>query len=322
MDILKQSNYLTNAFYSCTGLQKNILYEILTQLQEYTNMDFSKVPKELSFPLDIKKLTPHNNYARVRKAIDDMYNMEVAYWYTNKENKKVLVRTHIFDRQENVEGSSTINLVLKPKSIPLLLDCGFQGLLSGKPIGPGYTTYQRKVAMELQSVFSKRMYEYINSWSDKGGVIAKLEDVKQRLGIENKYKRFADLRKMVLDVAQKELKEKADLYFEYDKKSKDGKIAYLFIKVIKKPEYIKNNKSLDRVRALFTDKESKRILELLENWNVYNVKAIEDILISRKAKFKAWYKENQEKIATGKIRNPGYALMRDFGYINPKKTKK
>jgi plasmid replication initiation protein len=42
-----------------------------------------------------------------------------------------------------------------------------------------------------------------------------LEEFRKIFKLENKYKQPSDLKKRVLDRAQKELKQKADLYFEY-----------------------------------------------------------------------------------------------------------
>ncbi|WP_341481200.1 replication initiation protein [Salinibacter ruber] len=42
-----------------------------------------------------------------------------------------------------------------------------------------------------------------------------VEDLRRQLSIENKYSKFSDLKRSVLEQAREELKEKADIYFTY-----------------------------------------------------------------------------------------------------------
>jgi len=42
-----------------------------------------------------------------------------------------------------------------------------------------------------------------------------IEEIRELLGCEDSYSRFSDFRRLVIDKAQEELKEKADIYFTY-----------------------------------------------------------------------------------------------------------
>lgn len=97
-----------------------------------------------------------------------------------------------------------------------------------------YTTYSLKYIMPMTSKFSLRFYEYIKSYANYGEIIEiDLEELKDVLLSENdgvrdpnKYKKFADFRRRVLDKAIEETNRYTDINLEI-----------LEIKVIKRVPY-------------------------------------------------------------------------------------
>lgn len=97
-----------------------------------------------------------------------------------------------------------------------------------------YTTYSLKYIMPMTSKFSLRFYEYIKSYANYGEIIEiDLEELKDVLLSENdgvrdpnKYKKFADFRRRVLDKAIEETNRYTDINLEI-----------MEIKVIKRVPY-------------------------------------------------------------------------------------
>ena len=97
-----------------------------------------------------------------------------------------------------------------------------------------YTTYSLKYIMPMTSKFSLRFYEYIKSYANYGEIIEiDLEELKDVLLSENdgvrdpnKYKKFADFRRRVLDKAIEETNRYTDINLEI-----------LEIKVLKRVPY-------------------------------------------------------------------------------------
>lgn len=84
-----------------------------------------------------------------------------------------------------------------------------------------FMTYRIKDVLGLKSKYAMRLYEILKSYCYKNQLIKKIElkELKNMLGIkENEYKRFYDLDKRVLKVAEKEINAKTNINFSYDPK--------------------------------------------------------------------------------------------------------
>ena len=98
-------------------------------------------------------------------------------------------------------------------------------------IGGGFTSFQKTIAISLSSIYSKSLYELCCRWVDRGGYNCTIEEFKMHLSIIDKYKQIAHLRNKVLNTSEKELKQKADLYFTYSLKKDGRKYTTISIKI-------------------------------------------------------------------------------------------
>ena len=97
-------------------------------------------------------------------------------------------------------------------------------LLRLKDAGCGFTQYYLEQTTSLQSKHSLRLYELLRQFLPlkkvKEGVTSgfrriAVSDLREYLGVKNKYPKFKDFREKVLELAQCELAEKTDLLFEF-----------------------------------------------------------------------------------------------------------
>lgn len=201
-----QPNQITNARYEFTALQKNIIYEILGKVQMHMNKD-EFLDKDLFnnfiVSLDVQSLTNGKNHKVVWDAAEKLQGMSFKFDYDAADGKHrrsaVLVTT-----ADHRYGSGTVELTINSDAIPVLLY-----------IGKGFTQFQKTIAITLRSIHAKRMYELCNRWKDKKGFVMSLKEFKQTLNVEKKYSKIYDLKSNVLNVARNELKESADVWFDY-----------------------------------------------------------------------------------------------------------
>ena len=104
-------------------------------------------------------------------------------------------------------------------------------------LAKNYTEYSLTVAMSLRSEYSQRLYEYCGQFRSSGGFRMKVQDMKEKMKIVEKYVRYASFKKKVVDVAHRELKElykqgQCDLYFEYSEEKNGRSVETLRFKVI------------------------------------------------------------------------------------------
>jgi len=216
-----QPNNITEAKYDFTSLQKNIIYQMIGCLQPLMTRDIIYLDKlsreELKVSIKVSTLAGKNNHDDVIKQAEALMSKIFRYEYDkgSKKHRKSTVLIHDVDHEYY---SDTVTLQISPGAVPILLY-----------IGNGFTQYQRTIAVILKSIHSKRMYELCCSWKGRGGFEWPLDRFKTTIGMDGKYKKnIIDFKKNVLDKAKKELKEKADVWFEYDisrkKKGEEQKI--------------------------------------------------------------------------------------------------
>lgn len=81
-----------------------------------------------------------------------------------------------------------------------------------------YVKYQLWNILDLKSKHQFRMYEILKQHENKGKIEITIEKLRALLGIKDKkYQRFTHLRERVLEPCQKALKEKTDIYFDFEK---------------------------------------------------------------------------------------------------------
>lgn len=79
-----------------------------------------------------------------------------------------------------------------------------------------FTMYRKKLALSMSSIYSVRFYEIIKRYEHEHGFRMTVEELRRVFNLEDKYDRFADLRKRVVDTAKREIEERCDITFEYE----------------------------------------------------------------------------------------------------------
>lgn len=140
-----------------------------------------------------------------------------------------------------------------------------------------FTSYFLKNIANMRSAYGVRFYEiaimYLNaSQKDKVVFTRKIDELKNNLGLEEKYKNFFDFRKRVLERARTEVNKHSDI-----------KISYKIIKLGRSPEEIeftvcrknagrqKELKPQEKIRTK-TFEQAKRIaLDAKTGWDIYAI---------------------------------------------------
>lgn len=98
-------------------------------------------------------------------------------------------------------------------------------------LGGGFTAYNKNIALSLQSVYAKRMYELCCRWKDKGFLRISIDEFRHMFCIEDKFNKISELRVNVLDLAQKMLTEYADLTFRYELKKENNSRSFNWLNI-------------------------------------------------------------------------------------------
>ena len=144
------------------------------------------------------------------------------------------------------QGEQTIEIEFSPKLRPYLLK-----------LKEHFTTYRLENVLKLRSKYSFRMYELLRSHLYQGTWTVTLEHLRKVLGLETLHSQWRDFKKNVLNVAQKELTNKTDLYFEYETRRRNKFIAVLIFTIHtidKKPRIIGDNRLQGKAARCYAEK--------------------------------------------------------------------
>ena len=246
--VIRQPYSITLAEHDYNINQQRFLVRLIESLQGHLvyGKTRSEVAKNLFGNLVVqirtKSLLPEGsqNYSAVKRDIEGLRTKTIKIQGEDKKGKYDLY-TGLIQRWKYYHNNEFIEVELDKAIAPSFI-----------ALAKNYSKYQVEVAFNVSSTYIMRLYQYISHWSDKATIEVKIDDLRRWLRIENKYKKSKDIRTKILEPAAKELKAKADIYFEIEKKPlKNGRpIVGWKLRIFRK---IVGDKELLQARALETN---------------------------------------------------------------------
>jgi hypothetical protein len=206
---LVQPNSVTNARYDFTSVQENILTWMIGAIQKHMTKEMPLACDLFGNPyfrLVCSEVAKGNTKHYVWKQLTTMRTKAFEFAYTNAQGNTEKVNTALIGAFRSVENTDFIDVEISSWALPYLIYWGK---------GVGGTIFNRTIALTLKGVYAKRMYKLCKRWDDKGGFTIPLLEFRKTVQIENKYERPAEIMKYVLDPAQAELNQCADVTFQY-----------------------------------------------------------------------------------------------------------
>jgi len=213
-----QSNALTEGRYDFNLIEKRIMYGILVKCREKFIDNQNEGQKDLFNDLVVylpmaDLMKSETNKKRVYEAAVKMRAKVIEV----RDDKRFLV-TGFINYAEHKLGSDVLEIGVSKHILPHVAE------LVGS-----YTTFELTVAITLKSVYTQRLYEICNKWKSKKYAPYSMEELRAILYCEDKFKKFGEFRRGVLDLAQRELKASyddgiCDLYFTWKPTKTKGKL--------------------------------------------------------------------------------------------------
>lgn len=213
-----QSYILTAAKYDFSVYEKRILYRLIEMAQQEL--------EGIKFKDHMYKITPHSigvdvampvaailkdekdkNYNLAKAAFESLSKKGVTY-----EDDKIWSFTNIIAFPKISKDGGSVKFTVKDEIWQCILD-----------FTKGFRKYEVKIAMKFKSVYSMRFYELMSGQTAPLFVyLDGPNGLRERFGLQGKYKLVKDFRKKILDVAKKELDEYSPYSF-VAKEEKAGK---------------------------------------------------------------------------------------------------
>jgi plasmid replication initiation protein len=147
--------------------------------------------------------TSQDLYDRGKEICERLLDQKVQI-QTKQNGRRVYEGYNCLDKCRYVEGSGYIEARFNDSMKPFLLQ-----------LKEKFTIYQLEGFMRLGSRYSMRIYELLKWMEDLVWLRIRVDELREILSCEEKYARFGDFRRRVIERAQSEINEITDISFTY-----------------------------------------------------------------------------------------------------------
>jgi plasmid replication initiation protein len=194
--VVTKSNALIQASYKLSLNEQRLVLACVAQLDGR-----KPLPKDNLFTLSAADFAKTYNlpidqaYEALNEASQSLYERDIKV-FDGKTKERFRWIYHV----KYHEGEGKVTIGFSPTISPYLTMLNKQ-----------FTSYQIRRVASLSSAYSIRLFEMLSQYKSTGFFVVKLDDFKAWLEIEDKYPRFFDLCRRILDPSVKELREKSNL---------------------------------------------------------------------------------------------------------------
>lgn len=202
--VVAKANQLIRGRHDFTTAEQRIFVSMIAKLDRKMET-FPEQKIRIESVCEPSGIDPSNLYRRVDEITDNLLDKKVSVRQNDSEGEETHFKKYnVFSMCEYKKGSGTVTAKFNDDMSPFLLR-----------LKERFTLYLVTVFLRLRSRYSTQIYERLKMRQDLRRLSLSVKALRRELSIENKYSKFSDLKRSVLERARKELKEKADIYFTY-----------------------------------------------------------------------------------------------------------
>ena len=202
------------------SLLEQKLFAILVSEITPEDEDFKTYYLEIKHLVEFMELKNKDIYKELKQASRSLRKKEILIEKKYEDGKMGFLVTGLFSSAQYKDGSGVLEIQIDPKLKPYLL------AINGKKTP--FTKYMLKNILKLTSTHSIRIYELLKQYLNNRNRKFEINELKEFLGIPNKYKgRFDNFETYVLKVAKEEINEHTDIDIEYKKIKRGHSITHI-----------------------------------------------------------------------------------------------
>ena len=240
--IVFQHNNLIEARYSLTMQEKKIILWLTSQIQP-DDRDFKKHTLTVRDFMELMGLTGNSNYKELQKITLGLMKKVLII---KEPELKVTTQVSWLNSARYEEGEGFIRLSFAPEMHPFLLN-----------LKKTFTVISLTDLMQFKSIHAIRIYELLKQYQDIGERTLTIEEIKKCCGVADRLKTYPNFEKKILLIAQREINEKSDIHFEFERQKHVRKIVGIKFIISKNKSYklrnnpiIKNTEEIKRKPAV------------------------------------------------------------------------
>ena len=246
-ELIVKDNALINASYNLDLVEQRLILLAIIEARENGQGINANEPLTIHAESYIHQFGVHRNtaYQALKDACDDLFARQFSYQFKNERGNIEHVKSRWVSEVRYVDADAVVKLIFAPAVVPLITR-----------LEERFTKYDIDQISGLSSAYSVRLYELLIQWRSTGKTpVIELADFRKRIGVlDTEYKRMAQLKERVLELAIKQINEHTDIIVTY-KQHKAGRVITGFsfaftqkkqsIDVTPKPKKLKPTEDLN-----------------------------------------------------------------------------
>lgn len=206
-----QSNLFTESRQEFTELEKKIVTLLVNQLGNMAVQGQIQPNLNVVLTIPYAELTK-DRYDRITDAAESLSKKRISF-KDDRNNSFVFITPFPYVQSLIVDGRRLIEIKLLADVVPHFA-----------ALGQRYTKYDLDVMLSLTSVYAQRMFEIVsmNYHIKKMRFAYRVDELRNILNCPETY-RYVDFKVNALEVAQRELRSKANIILEWQPSQKEGK---------------------------------------------------------------------------------------------------
>ena len=201
--IIKKSHDLVNASYSLNLWETRVFTKMLSMIHT-EDRDFQIYRFSVSEFIRDFGIRHKDVYKEIRKVTDSLLKKIVSLPMVENGKEKIFKTTLVSSFKYDVDGKGYIESTFRPELKPFLLE------LKGR-----FLMYDMRNILKM-SVPSIRIYELLKQYQKIGKRLFPLMELKEKLGVADKYSRYYNFKMKVIFPAQKHLAKHSDIRFDFE----------------------------------------------------------------------------------------------------------
>lgn len=234
--LVVKDNSLIDASFNLSLVEQRLMLLAIVEAREIDKLT-PDTPIEVKATAyrDQYKTDESEAYKQLADATKQLFNRQFSYLDKFKGEDCITVARWV-NRASYLNDKGTVVLYMSSEVISMI-----------SRLEANFTQYLLEQVSDFKSKHSIRLYELLIKYRDIGtSKKFEIAELRSKLGLEDtEYKVTADFKKRVLDVAIKEINDKADIQIKYEQFKEGRTISHILFKFIKKKE-TKQKKSKDQ----------------------------------------------------------------------------
>lgn len=248
--VVFQHNNLIEARYSLTLQEKKIILWLTSQIQS-DDKDFRKHTLTVRSFMDLMGLSGNANYKELQKITLGLMKKVLII---KEPELKVTTQVSWLNSARYEEGEGFIRLSFAPEMHPFLLN-----------LKKTFTVISLSDLMQFKSIHAIRIYELLKQYQDIGERTLTIEEIKECCGVTGRLKKYNHFEEKILLISQREINEKSDIQFEFERKKHVRKIVAIKFIISKNKTYELRNNSIKQVQDI---KRRPAIIDTLKEFGL------------------------------------------------------